>query len=401
MPAGRVHFRAGFAAADITPDPAAGPVELSGYVAREQPATGVRDRLRAAVLALGGDAGESRLLVGLDLCALDAEAAERIAASCPLPEASVVLCCSHTHGAPTTCPLLGCGESDPAYVRRVALAVGDAARRAVAGAVPCRLGWGRRPLPGPVPWGNRRDPAGPTDPRVHLLKVERADSTRQPVCAVWSLACHPVVFGSDNRLVSADWVGEVARALPWPSLFLQGCCGDQNPLARGEAGLAPWAAVASELSALWNVTPTAAAGPLAFARQDVMLPRLPGDAVPPEPAAPRPAAAMARWAQTVARPGAEVPPEPTAVTVARIGGGRVAFWPGEPHVALGLQLPADCLAVGHAGGTVGYVPERAAYARGGYEVAEAHRYYARPSALAPEAGEHLVAVSDALLRTLS
>ncbi len=400
MATARVHFRAGFATVDITPDPAEGRVELSGYVAREQPATGVRDRLRAGVLALGGEGCDPWLLVGLDLCILDAAAAGRLAAACPLPEERVVLCCSHTHAAPATYPLIGCGAPDPAYVRRAALAVGDAARRALADAVPCRVGWGRRALPSGALWGNRRDPAGPVDPRVHLMKIERSDSTRRPVCAVWSVACHPVVLGADNRAVSADWVGEVARALPFPSLFLQGFCGDQDPLRRGEAELGPWAALAAELGALWNVTPTAAAGPLGWARREVRLPRLPGDAVPPRPADPRAAAAMLRWADTVAAPGEPVPPEAAAVVACRIGAGRAAFWPGEPHAAFALALPSDCCGVGHAGPSVGYIPERQAYAGGGYEVAAAHRYYGFPSALAPEAGEALRAATDALLREL-
>jgi len=394
----RVHFRAGFVAADITPDPAAEPEELSGYVAREQPATGVRDRLQAGVLALGGSGEEPRVLVGLDLCMLGAESAARIADACPLPGERVLLACSHTHAAPATYPLLGCGTPHPAYLRRVALAVGDAARRAIAAAVPCRLGWGRRPAA--LRWGNRRDPGGPVDGRLHLLKLERADSTRQPICAVWSAACHPVVLGSDNRLVSADWVGVVRRALPFPSLFLQGFCGDQNPLARGELALQAWEGLAGELAALWDTTPTAPAGPLLWRRRALDLPRLGGDAAAGLPAAGRAGAALHQWAQDVARPGQDIPPSPAALAACRIGNGRVAFWPGEPHLAHSVALPPDCLAVGQAGATVGYVPERAAYPRGGYEVADAHRYYGFASALAPEAGEALLAATAELLGEL-
>ncbi len=388
----RVHFRAGFATADITPD---GTVDLSGYVAREQPSAGLRDRLSASVLAVAGHGEKPTLLVGLDLCILDADVVNRITGACPVEDDRVLLCCSHTHAAPATYPLIGCGTPSPAYVRQLALRVGDAARRAMAEAVPVRLGWGVRPSARPL-WGNRRDPAGPVDPRVSLLKVERADSTRRPVCAVWSLACHPVVFGSDNRLVSADWVGAVRNALPWPSLFLQGFCGDQNPLERGEGALAPWTAVATHLQEMWNVTPTAPAGPYALARRTVDLPRLPGDPADRLPDQ----AAMRQWAQTVARPGAPVPATPAEAAALRLGNGQAVFWPGEPHIAHALALPADCLAVGHAGASVGYVPEREAYPRGGYEVDSAHRYYGFPSALAAEAGENLRAVSARLLAGL-
>lgn len=387
--AARVHYRAGFATVDITPETT---VELSGYVDRQQPSTGIRDRLSAGVLAIGGPGVDPVLLVGLDLCILDAETASRIAGACPVGDQRVLLCCSHTHSAPATYPLIGCGTPSPAYVRQVALKVGETARRALADAVPVRMGWGRA-VGHTHLWGNRRDPQGPVDPRLHLLKIERADSTRHPICALWSLPCHPVVFDGDNRLVSADWVGVVRQALPWPSLFVQGFCGDQNPLERGEGALDPWATVAAQIRDLWNTTPTAPAGPLRFSRRTLDLPRLPGDPVANLSDGP----AMRQWAETVARPGEPVADTSAEVAALVVGHLRAVFWPGEPHIAHALALPADCLAVGHTGASVGYVPEREAYARGGYEVSVAHRYYAFPSALAPEAGERLADVSRSLL----
>lgn len=400
MPAPRLHFRAGFARVDITPDPGRQRVELSGYVARQQPAEGVRDRLEAAVLAIAGEGEEPRAVVGLDLCILGEGAAGRIAAACPLPDDRILLACSHTHGAPATYPLIGCGEPDPAYERWLSLRVGDAVRRALADMVPCRLGWGRRRLAEPL-WGNRRDPAGPVDPRLHLLKIERADSARTPICALWSAACHPVVLGAENRLVSADWVGEARRALPWPSLFLQGFCGDQNPLRRGESELGAWPALAPQLADLWSVTPTANVGPFAWSSRVLQLPRLAGDA-PPEPAGEGTSAtsAMCRWAAEVARPGQTVPPTPAVVTAWRAHNGSAVFWPGEPHIPHALALPAGCLGVGHTGASVGYVPERAAYAHPGYEAGSAHRYYGFPSALDPAAGELLAAASAEMLAAL-
>ena len=401
MGAPRDHFRAGLASVDITPDPDRQHVELSGYVAREQPAMGVRDRLQATVLAIGGArGGDPTAIVALDLCILSADACARIAQASPLPDDHVLLVCSHTHSAPATYPLIGCGDPDPAYERRLAVLVGDAIRRAVMAMVPVRVGWGRRAVDSPL-WGNRRDPAGPSDPRVQLLKIERSDSAREPVCAVWSLPCHPVTFGADHRRVSADWVGEVRRALPWPSLFLQGFAGDQNPLARGEDACAAFAGLAPHLSSLWDSTLTAAAGPFGWARKTVALPRLSGDALPTTPrAGSRAAAAMDRWGESVARPGEVVPPSTVTAVAWRAHNGRTVFWPGEPHLALAQTLPPDVLAVGHTGPSVGYIAERTAYDRPGYEVGEAHRYYGFASALAPEAGEALVDASASLLAEL-
>ena len=400
MGAARVHFRAGVATVDITPDPERQRVELSGYVAREQPADGVRDRLLGTVLVIAGsDEAEPTAIVGLDLCILSAAAVERITQAGPLPPERVLLVCSHSHSAPATYPLIGCGDPDPAYARSLAVRVGDAIRRAIMAMVPCRLGWGRRAV-APVLWGNRRDPAGATDPRIQLLKIERSDSARDPVCALWSLACHPVTLGPDARRVSADWVGEVRRALPWPSLFLQGFAGDQNPLARGEDACRAFADMAPTMIGLWDATLTAASGPFGWARGAVELPRLPGMVLEGPPPGGRPGAAIGRWLQDVARPGEPIPPTPATVVAWRAHNGRAVFWPGEPHMALASALPPDTLAVGHSGASVGYVPERAAYARPGYEAGQAHMYYGFPSALAPEAGDALVAKSQALLAAL-
>lgn len=393
MPTTRVHFRAGFAALDLTPDPPAQAVDLSGYVDRVQPALGVRDRLRTAVLAVGAAGEEPLALVGLDLCILGPRAVAALRAACPLPPDRLLLCCSHTHAAPATYPLIGCGTPDPAYEAWLGARVGVALRRALAEMVPCRLGWGRRTLEA-APWSNRRDPAGATDPRLHLLKVERADSARTPICGLWSAACHPVVLGADNRLVSADWVGEVARALPWPSLFLQGFCGDQNPRRRGAEALAAWGPLAGVLGALWDGTPTANAGAWGWRHGVLALPRLPGDAEPAASGTASPGErALARWAGEVATPGLPVAPTPAELTAWRVHNGSAVFWPGEPHCAHAAALPASCLGVGHTGPSVGYVPERAAYERPGYEVGLAHRYYGFPSALAPEAGELLATTS--------
>jgi neutral ceramidase len=397
----RGSFRAGFAVADITPDPGAQRVELSGYVARQQPALGVRDRLQVAALALAVGEEAPLLLVALDLCILDGPTAALLAAACPLSPQRVWLACSHTHAAPATYPLLGCGEPDPGYAALVAKRVGGAARSALATMEPCRLGWGRTALAPPL-WGNRRDPAGPWDGRIHLLKIERAESDRAPVVAVWSLACHPVVLGPENRMVSADFVGVVREALSFPSFFLQGCCGDQNPRDRGESALGVWRQAAEALQTLWQGTPTASRGPWAVASAPVALPRLPGDGIPPLPTPdPAVAAAMRLWQGRVATPGAAVPPSRAEVTVLRLGNGRVALWPGEPFVSLQGALPSDTLAVGHVGPSVGYIPDAPAYGAPGYEVGWAHRYYGFPSALAPAAGEALVAATHGLLAAVT
>ncbi len=383
----RLH--AGFASRQLHPDPGAGPLELSGYAARTQPATGVRDPLQVDALAMATEAAPPLLLVALDLCAADAALVSALTAACPLDAGRVQIVCSHTHSAPAGYHLLGCGRPHPAYLRHLVDTAAATARAALDALAPCRLGWGQAVVD-PL-WANRRDPAGVVDPRLRALKIERTDDLRTPVCLVWSAPCHPVVLEATERRISADWVGVVRARLPYPSLFVPGCCGDQNPRRRGEAALADWTWVADRLHALWGATATAETGALAAAAAELDLPRRPGDD-PTQAGGPRPPG----W-EAVALPGRPVPPTAIQACAWRMGNGRLLLWPGEPHAALAQGLPADCLATGHAGASCGYIPERAAYAAGGYEVASAHRYYGFASALAPEAGEMLRRVGGSLL----
>jgi hypothetical protein len=82
-----------------------------------------------------------------------------------------------------------------------------------------------------------------------------------------------------------------------------------------------------------------------------------------------------------------------------IGGLVIVGVPGEYFVELGLQIkqgilasgrkngPRQVMIAGFSNGDVGYIPARRAYPKGGYEVAEAFRYYSYPAAIAPEGGE--------------
>jgi hypothetical protein len=88
-----------------------------------------------------------------------------------------------------------------------------------------------------------------------------------------------------------------------------------------------------------------------------------------------------------------------------IGEISILLLPGEPFVELGLEIKQRAgrealMVIGYSNGNPGYIPHRAAYETGGYEVAEAYRFYNYPSAFAPEAGEMLVEEALHLLFSL-
>jgi neutral ceramidase len=88
----------------------------------------------------------------------------------------------------------------------------------------------------------------------------------------------------------------------------------------------------------------------------------------------------------------------------RIGPLVVVGLPGEIFVELGAQIKAalgdsPVLVCGYTNGNVGYVPTRAAYDEGGYEVVPAQRARALP--IAPEAGERMAETAIEVGRSLA
>jgi neutral ceramidase len=107
-----------------------------------------------------------------------------------------------------------------------------------------------------------------------------------------------------------------------------------------------------------------------------------------------------RWARTTAR-------EPLAPWQGRVTGFTwngipLVFLPGEIFASTALAIRASLAAnptsiiVSLADANPGYIPPRDECANGGYEVAEAHRYYGMPAAFAPGAAEVLVEAARGL-----
>jgi hypothetical protein len=97
--------------------------------------------------------------------------------------------------------------------------------------------------------------------------------------------------------------------------------------------------------------------------------------------------------------GTPVPPVAAELVAMRLSDSiGVATAPGEIFTEIGQSIVArspfqHTLFAGYANGTIGYVPTRAAYADGGYEVTHACQ-------VAPDAGEQIETESIRLLRTV-
>jgi hypothetical protein len=440
-------LNAGVAEAVIPSQPG---LDLAGFVARENPASGKRDEIYARALALE-TGGELLLLLSADVLGFEASTVRRIRESIARsladagrkqPPGGIMVCCSHTHSAPASMPLRECGEMSPMFVEQAVRTLSEAATAAVRQLRPARLGTGSGTLRGVS--GNRRSPGWPPgqnapdsgevsvepmDPEVGVLRVDTEEG--KPLACLVNFACHPVILGHDSTDISADYPGVVTARLrerlggTVVTLFANGATGDINPVRRGSWSDVEWlaGAVADEAERVWHgiATHATVGGAFSSRSEEITLPLLP---LPPraelEAAADRfrleretatrgtdkrIANAFLRWAEdALAAKGREPLSLPVEIQVLRIGDAALVAVPGEFFVELGLEIKKRLAAVGirpawilgFANGNIGYIPTRAAYKRGGYEVESAHRYYGQPACVAPEAGEWIVARAVAL-----
>ncbi len=417
---------------------------LCGYPHVARVSTGIHDPLLASALLLE-HAGTRLLMIALDLVFLSPPTVrnirKRVAAALQMPEAGVLISCTHTHSGPVTCLAPGCQNDpawpppDPDYLSWVGDQVVAAAREAAAHPVAAELAWTSADARGVG--GNRLSPNGVTDPECGLLAVRNAQ-TKAILAVSMIYAMHPTVLHEDSTLVSSDFP-HYAR------LHLREClgenvivlyhtapCGNQSPryfvtgqtFAEAERlgrklGAVAAAALGGIRTADWNPAPA-----LVSALSRVELPRrsLPKLAAAraqledyrsryaqlKAAGAPHPAVRTAECAvfgaeESVALAEAEAGGvlarmiaeyAPVEVQVLRIGDVAVAGLPGECFVEYGLALKQGAsrrtFVISLVNGELlGYIVTPEAAAAGGYEATNA--------VFAPEAGAVMVRTALSLM----
>ncbi len=423
-------LRAGVSQIDITP-PAG--LAMTGYIARLGHAMGAHDPLYAKALVF--DDGQQRAaLISCDVLAFDRHfvAATRAAIErqTGFPGAHVLIACTHTHAGPATIFLRDCGEVDRAWMEELRRRLVAALAAALEDLQPARVGFGRGCLADRSQ--NRRQPGDAMDPEVGVLRVDRADG--RPLAVALNFACHPTTLGPDNLFYSADYPGyatrQVAAATGAPALFLTGAVGDVGPIQVGghAAAEALGGAVADVALAVLSRIECQAEARVAVASETLELPLLPLPSLREVEQAARVSQAHLRlaelagetiqarvqramlgWAEdTLAglRLNSLARTVAAEVQALRVGDTWLVGVPGELFVELGMAIkgglqPRPTFICGYANDDIGYLPARAAYARGGYEINDAYKYYGYPAAVAPEAGEAVVAAALRLAARVS
>ncbi len=371
-----------------------------------------------------------------------------------IPAARVFLACSHTHYGPVvsadqdmeggaTAQALAYQAALPHHIAG-AVAMADGARRPVtlaAGRGSVQIGINRRERrpDGRIVLG--QNPQGTLDAEVQVWRLDAADGdpvepgaplgwlrrATEPVAVLLNYACHPVSLGGQTRQITADFPGVartvVERLVGGTGIYLQGACGNINPSLMGADWTHPLRlghVLGAEAARVALLAQPIAGTPLRVARETVAFPGL----LPPSLEAGRERVATliaeqerlaaqegntgARWwnqrglAQARRALTALEGGEPLLLhgdlSVLRLGDAALACNPSELFCEIGLGIkqasPFPWTAVaGYTDGALWYVPTRAAYPEGGYEVDRACR-------VAPEAGELLQEVTLRLLHSL-
>lgn len=394
---------------------------MAGYY-RERACTGVADDLFAKAVVLD-DGSTKAALVVCDLISLPRstvlEARRLVAESTGIPGTNVMLSATHSHTGPvlardsalddvtgahnTLCrdyirrlPQLIAESVQQAHTRRSAASVSTAKQQEA------ELAFNRRfwMKDGSVGWNPGKSnpkimrPAGPIDPDVCVTYFESPQ--RKPLLTLVNFSMHPDTTG--GTLLSADYPGALSRRVAeykghdMLTIFANGACGNINHVnvnwasaqtSTNEANRLGTILAGSVFKAYMKLQPVA--GNRLHVRSQILeLPLFPAaeaDLIHAREVQGR--GEMAAFMERVeaykhldveSRKG-----KPFEVEVQVITLGRHLAWvsmPGEFFVEPGLNIKAASpfpftQIVELANGSIGYIPNRSAYAEGDYEVLSA------------------------------
>lgn len=435
-----MELRCGFGKSDISP-PGDGGADwdlriLSFWYDRAGRYGAVRDPLCARA-AFFESAGEAACIVALDLIGdavgLTGRIRERLNDMLGLPAERVMVACTHAHAAPETIGLTD-HPVHPDWLDIVAEGAAVAVRRAADDCEPCGLRLGEAALRCVVHnraarWeadgmqrldAPERERYGMLDETLRVAAFLRDDGSEALV--LFNFACHPVCVQARD-FISADWPGAALALLERgrPAMFLNGACGDANPVRMKGAEDLEWTgrAVADKVEEI-----LADPGAMAYTghcalrgvRKVLGLPRR---EIPDVEGLEREARELEAKAAAAAPPGPNGAdnaiherlfdireqlavarmPETLAAEIHLLAVGEllVVGVPVELAACLGDDIrraaPRTSWVAGYANGYLGYCVPRASYEVGGYETTPA-----RWSPLAPGAAEMLRDEAVALVR---
>jgi neutral ceramidase len=253
-------WKAGVARVDTTPTT---PVRMAGYGSRTSPSEGVAHPLAAKALALVDESGRRIVVVTCDIIAFRRSftnrVAERVKTEYGLPREDFVLFASHNHAGPALLELEDPAggkqlpragfENNVLYTRQLEAKIVALIGQALEKMEPVSVSFGvgrchfalnrREPAASGIKLG--KNPTGPTDESVPILRVQNANG--KPLAIIFGYACHNTTLRPDMLKIAADFAGYAqdrieAEYLGALALFVTGCAGDADPHPFGTLDLA-------------------------------------------------------------------------------------------------------------------------------------------------------------------
>ena len=248
----QLELRVGMAAVDITPDH---PVPLAGYAGRVQPHTGVHDPIYCRAMAMEDTDGRRVVLFSIGVLNFmpeqDRVYRAKVAEALGLAPHEVMLHCYHPHSSPLPWNVGKVARADEAYLDFLVEKIVEVGRGALENLALRRFAWG---IARNADWlynrhqelkdgsyslqfVERSDLAswGPIDDRLRVVVLE--NDAGEADGAVVFYTAHPVVMGGQNRLITGEYpeallrhLGEKTGIARERMMFLNGACGDTNPM---------------------------------------------------------------------------------------------------------------------------------------------------------------------------
>jgi neutral ceramidase len=381
---------------------------MSGFAARVDPTTGIHDPIMARAVLLD-DGATMFAIVSCDLIGFTPESVadmrRRIAKNSSVPPENVFICCTHTHSAPTSMKLRGVlGYIDEPWLAECQSNIVNLVARLPEKLEPASVAHSATTVTG-IGY-SRQDANHRIDEELTAISIE--SESGDAIATLLNYATHAVVMGPSNLLYSGDHPGAAARQIRrlrgGIGLYLQGACGDVNPIVErnevGEIGTFDDCEMIGERLAQAAVevlrdAPRVSEITIRTARKTVDVPLDPAPTLdeldaqqaafaadleqaraqdPPNRIAELIAVAYLDWAKELREKAiADSVPKtlPAEVYAAAIGDIRIVGLPFETFSDIGLGIkeglkPLKGVFVGYANGLWGYCPTRWAKDQGGY-----------------------------------
>lgn len=212
-------------------------VELGGYgFYRNRKNKGVHDDLYVRVMLWRAN-DETVLVYNADLLEVNQrivnEVKHKISKRLGLHEDRIILTVTHTHSAPPTTKFRGLGKVSEKYVNFLIDKFLEVTENIEERVVKAETFFSEVALKGVA--FNRVTRGGPIDSTVRVIQFKKL--SEGTVSTLFNYSCHPVTIDvrtNAGLYVSADWPGVsmriISSKLGGTSVFLQGTCGDIDPV---------------------------------------------------------------------------------------------------------------------------------------------------------------------------